>query len=340
MMKQFEITKEGDLLDQKGRVNQAGYAKDLVLRYNREMVKASKWRIKEWDYYLIGNKDFAVSLTVADNSYMGLAGAQFFDFVQQKKLDFSKIIPLTKGKMNLPTHSEKGDIIYQNQKVSIHIQSFDTHKRLYCKIPNFDGSRAFELDVNLFYQNQDSMVIATPFKENEKAFYYNQKVNNLEAAGRLKIGETQYNLDHMMGVLDWGRGVWTYDNTWYWSSASTKLADGSLFGFNLGYGFGDTSKATENMVFYQGKAYKLNDVDFGIPASSYLNTWHFTSSDQAIDLKFEPIYDNRTDLNVGVIRQDAHQVFGLFSGYVVIDQEKKIGVNQLFGFAEKVRFKW
>ena len=22
------------------------------------------------------------------------------------------------------------------------------------------------------------------------------------------------------GVLDWGRGVWTYKNTWYWGSAS------------------------------------------------------------------------------------------------------------------------
>ena len=339
-MKQFEITGKGNLLDQKGHMNQAGYAKDLVLTYDRKMIKASKWRIKEWDYYLIGNKEFAVSLTVADNSYMGLAGAQFFDFKHQKKYDFSKIIPLPAGRLNLPTHSKIGDISYQNQKISISIQSHETHKELYCKIPNFADDRTFELNAKLFYRNRDSMVIATPFVENEKAFYYNQKVNNLEAAGMLTIGDQHYNLDNIMGVLDWGRGVWTYDNTWYWSSASTILEDGSLFGFNLGYGFGDTSKATENMVFYQGKAYKLNDVDFGIPSSSYLSVWHFTSSDKSIDLKFEPIYDNGTNLNLGVLKQDAHQVFGLFSGYIEIEQKKKIEVNQVFGFAEKVHFKW
>ena len=36
-------------------------------------------------------------------------------------------------------------------------------------------------------------------------------------------------------------------------------------GFNIGYGFGDTSNATENMVFYNGKAHKLEDVKFNIP---------------------------------------------------------------------------
>jgi hypothetical protein len=25
------------------------------------------------------------------------------------------------------------------------------------------------------------------------------------------------------GVLDWGRGVWTYSNTWYWASMSGEL---------------------------------------------------------------------------------------------------------------------
>ena len=44
--------------------------------------------------------------------------------------------------------------------------------------------------------------------------------------------------------MDWGRGVWTYHNTWYWSSASGEL-DGVPFGWNLGYGFGDTAAATE-----------------------------------------------------------------------------------------------
>ena len=38
-----------------------------------------------------------------------------------------------------------------------------------------------------------------------------------------------------------------------------------LVGFNLGYGFGNTEKATENMIFVDGKASKLEQVTFQIP---------------------------------------------------------------------------
>ncbi len=43
------------------------------------------------------------------------------------------------------------------------------------------------------------------------------------------------------------------------------LVDGVPFGWNIGYGFGDTSAATENMLFYNGKAHKLHSVQFHIP---------------------------------------------------------------------------
>jgi len=339
-MKQFEITEKGNLLDQQGRVAQAGYAKDLILQYDRQMVQASKLRIKEWDYYFVGNKDFGVSMTIADNSYMGLAGVEFYDFANQKQLDFRHVSILPLGKMNMPTDSRTGDIIYEHRKIQMSMKSYQTHKEISCSIPNFDGGKTFELDVKLYYRNEDSMVIATPFAEKEKAFYYNQKVNNLEAEGVLKIGDEAYDLMNMQGVLDWGRGVWTYNNTWYWSSASGRLEDGTLFGFNLGYGFSDRSMATENMVFYKGKAYKLNDVDFGVSDSGYMDPWHFTSSDKAVNMTFQPIHHKDVDINLGVFRHNPNQVFGLFSGYIKINGEEKIEMNDFFGFAEKVHNKW
>ena len=30
------------------------------------------------------------------------------------------------------------------------------------------------------------------------------------------------------GTLDWGRGVWTYDNTWYWGSGNGTIGRESL----------------------------------------------------------------------------------------------------------------
>ena len=60
---------------------------------------------------------------------------------------------------------------------------------------------------------------ATPWADKPKAFYYNQKINCLPASGCIRLGEEQWRFrpEDAMGVLDWGRGVWTYDNIWYLS---------------------------------------------------------------------------------------------------------------------------
>ena len=125
------------------------------------------------------------------------------------------------------------------------------------------------------------MTIATPF-DKKAHFYFNQKINCLRAEGRVNYKGIDYTFqkEDSFGVLDWGRGVWTYKNTWYWGSGSGQVA-GVPFGFNIGYGFGDTSAATENMLFYAGKAHKLSEVVFNIPTDSngkddYLKPWTFT----------------------------------------------------------------
>ncbi|MEG0320159.1 MAG: DUF2804 family protein, partial [Niameybacter sp.] len=66
---QREIGTRGKLLNEQGKLNEVGYATSLVLEYSREDIQASKWRIKEWDYYLMMNKSYGAALTIADNGY-------------------------------------------------------------------------------------------------------------------------------------------------------------------------------------------------------------------------------------------------------------------------------
>ena len=82
-MKQNQLG-NGKLLNVYGNLNEAGYAFSLVKEYNRKDIKASKFRIKEWDYYYIGNNSFGVAFTIADNSYMALGSVSLLDFVNKK----------------------------------------------------------------------------------------------------------------------------------------------------------------------------------------------------------------------------------------------------------------
>ena len=167
----------------------------------------------------------------------------------------------------------------------------------------------------------------------------------MAASGIVSIGETEYifNKKDSAAVLDWGRGIWTYSNTWYWSSLNTYV-DGESFGFNLGYGFGDTSAATENMLFYKGKAHKLDQVDFGLPTKDgkddYYGVWNFTSNDNRVTLRFEPIIDRASCTDIKLIKSDQHQVFGRFYGDCILDDGTIITLTGQIGFAEKVSNKW
>ena len=50
---QKELTNAGPLLNERGELCEAGYARRLIKAYDRRAIKAAAHRIKEWDYYLI-----------------------------------------------------------------------------------------------------------------------------------------------------------------------------------------------------------------------------------------------------------------------------------------------
>lgn len=154
----------------------------------------------------------------------------------------------------------------------------------------------------------------------------------------------EFKADSAMGVLDWGRGVWTYQNTWYWGSASGRV--GSVpFGMNLGYGFGDTSAATENMLFYNGRAHKLEHVTFSIPMGAegredYVTPWKVEDNQGRLLLTFTPFLDRASRTGAVLIESDQHQVFGHFDGTVELDDGTGLEIRHLLGFAEKVKNRW
>ena len=363
---QHEIKERHALLDDKGHLIEAGYARELLLEYDRSSIKAGSLRIKEWDYYLITAEDFAVALTIADNSYMGLDSISLLDFKEGWEQTTSPILFMTRGKRNLPPSSEHGDVMANGKNYFIHFEHHSNYRLLRFQMDKFKDGKPIRGEIRLENPKQDSMVIATPFKEKDTAFYYNQKIIAMPASGKVEFDGREYNFGEgtSFGMLDWGRGVWTYKNTWYWGAAQGMLG-GHRFGWNIGYGFGDTSAASENMLFYDGVAHKLGNVTFHIPSANreytthggcctvsgqkvetqdkvddYMSPWLFTSDDGRFEMNFVPVMDRASKTDLKLICSDQHQVFGHFTGKAVLDDGTELKIKDFFGFAEKVMNKW
>ncbi|NLI53316.1 MAG: DUF2804 domain-containing protein [Clostridiales bacterium] len=339
------LLSRGPLLDPSGALAEAGYATSLVKSYDRKAIRGGATRIKEWDYYLIYNGRYGVALTIADNSYMGLLSASFLDFEAKTERTFSPMFWLPFGKTHFPASSESGDVVKQVKDASGSFTHEAGGRRLKFHLDRFDGDLPFDCDILLTNAPRDTMVIATPFAEKKTAFYYNQKIIAMRAAGSFTIGGTTRTFDptDSFGMLDWGRGVWTYENTWYWG-AGQGVVDGRVVGFNLGYGFGDVSAASENMLFIDGVCHKLDRLTFNIPEKDgredYLSPWTFTSNDGRFETAFTPILDRAACTSVGPLLSDQHQVFGYMDGAIGADDGNTIELRHFLCFAEKVHNKW
>ncbi len=309
------------------------------------MIKAPKWRIKEWDYYLVMGRNFAGAFTISDDGYIGLQSVSLLNFKEGWEHTETILNAFPMGKFKLPPSSDEGTIRYDDGRLKMTFYKGPGKRGIACRYRNFWNGKTFSCKIELEQPRMDTMVIATPWKEDRHAFYYNQKINTMRASGWMRFDGKEYRFDPEkdFGTLDWGRGVWTYDNRWYWGSGNG-VVDGKPFGFNIGYGFGDTSAASENMLFYDGVAHKLNQVAFEIPMKDgkedYLSPWKFTSDDHRFEMDFEPIMDRCANIDLGVICSDQHQVFGRFTGRAMLDGGREIHIRQFPGFAEKVRNKW
>ncbi|MEG1645777.1 MAG: DUF2804 domain-containing protein [Clostridia bacterium] len=343
---QNEIKQKGNLLNDKGFLNEAGYAKTLQLNYDRNQIKSCKLKIKEWDYYIVTDGKIAVAFTIADNSYMGLYSVSYLDFEKNIQHTKTQMKFFTLGKTKLPSTSQTGDVAINLKNMQISFTKTESSRVLKCHCEKLDGANNFDCELVLTDFPKESMVIASPFVNGGKCFYYNQKINCMRAEGTVNLGGIKHTFDknNATGTLDWGRGVWKYDNTWYWGSMSAILQNGDKVGFNIGYGFADTTSATEDMIFFNGTSHKLDRVIWDIPQKDgkedFLQPWKFTSTDNRFNLTFTPVMDRFAHMNVGVLLTNQHQVFGKFNGELVLDDKKVVKINDVLGFAEKVRNKY
>ncbi|MBX9753927.1 MAG: DUF2804 domain-containing protein [Pseudomonadaceae bacterium] len=342
---QHEILAPLSLLQRNGTLTEPGWARQPHWHYQRNQVQASNWRIKEWDYYaVVSPQQFAFCLTASNLGYVGLYALCFVDLVSGRSWQIDALQALPLGRQNFPETAESGEIRFRSDKLSLSIQRIAGEHRLRFSSPKMPGPHGQGIDGELYFRlppRQESLNIATSWPRQRKAFYYNSKFNCLAVSGDFRYAGKHYQLSPVrdLGVLDWGRGVWTYRNTWYWASASG-FVDGEPFGLNFGYGFSDRSQASENLLLYRGRAHKLDQVEFHFDRKNWTKPWQISSNDGRVALEFVPRVDRNSKLNLLLIASEQHQVFGHFSGRVSLDNGQVLQLSHLPGFAEEVRNRW
>ena len=194
-------------------------------------------RIKEGTYQ-ISNDRYTVQIVFGDISFAGFGSFAFFDRETGEREDALSVIPLTFGKMNMPRTTEtphKISVGYAGTK--LRVVAAKNKRYLTADIRARRNRIKADLELEVM-DGLESLVMAVPFEDLPGYFYLNQKMNSMPVKGYVEIGSRifEFSPQNSFAVLDWGRGVWPYKCHWYWGNGTTRLEDGSLFGFEIGWG--------------------------------------------------------------------------------------------------------
>lgn len=343
---EHELIEPGKLLNPDGSLAQVGWSRQPLLDCNLENARFYRikplqfLRIKRWDYYAVFTPRLFFSATIAHLGYAGNIFVYVVDFEQKAYHEEGLVIPMGRG-IELPRNSDDGVARYEGKDVRLFFHTSAGKHRLEVSWKQFEKGRGIEAEVVLNrLPKHESMNIVIPFGKGR--FYFNRKINCMPAEGFVKYGERTENLlpNDSVGSLDWGRGIWEYRSFWNWASASGFLPDRRTIGLNLGRGFGDTSRATENAIILDGRIHKLGEVTIDYTADDYMRPWRFTDVEGRLNLTFTPFLERVARTNLGIIFSEVHQMFGHYSGTTVLEDGAVLHIDGLRGFAEEHHARW
>lgn len=341
---QKEYTAPTPLLAVDGKLLCPGWARHTVFNYDRRRVR-HPLRRKEWDFYQLSDGHYMAQVSFANISLGGYASAVLVDLREGRTLA-SAMGPFVGGKDRyvLPARGDvPGTVAFTVGGATFRTVTTAERRTLFFEK---DGVRcSFEMDR---LPEQENITTVLPFKNMPDRYFMTAKENSMPCAGSFSYdgGKVDFSKEDTFCVMDWGRVCTPYRLVWYWGNGSQYLcgADGKrhIFGFEITWGIGDESAATETCLFFDGKAHKIDAVDvetFPKP-DKYMQPWRFLSRDGRFDLTMTPFYDHHSDLNIGVMRMHSHQVHGLWNGTATLDDGTVLDIRDMYAFCEYVENRW
>jgi hypothetical protein len=343
-----ELTAPVDLCAPDGRrLNPAakGWSRRPLHRANLRGV----WgRTKRWDYWAIQSEDLIVAVTMADIDYLGLVTIDWIEPHSHRSGGRSAIAPLGRG-IDLPELACSGGLTHRSRHLALDIAYADDATTITATWTERDG-RAGSVDVVVAQpEGHESLNVVIPWSDTR--FQFTSKHQGRPAVGTVTYDGRTVSLGGdgrrgeggapAWGVLDVGRGRWPYRTTWNWGGGAGTSTDGAAIGLQLGAKWTDGTGFTENGVFVDGRLHKIGDeLEWDYDWDRPMSPWRVRSADGSLDVTLEPVHDRHAPIDLLVLKTEAHQVFGRWTGVVTDERGDRHQVEDILGFVEESRSRW
>lgn len=337
-----EITEPIALAINSGRrLNPAarGWSRHLLQTANQR----GHWgRKKRWDYWSIQAGDLLLSGVVANLDFMGTADVWWRD-LSTNATGGRGCSAIGGRRFVLPdvAGSEPIEVESKNFRCAIHDdeKGNTSIEASWTEPSGAPGKLSALIEMP---PGHETLNVVIPWSDS--LYQFTSKHQARPARGTLQVGDDMWKFgdsDDAWGVIDIGRGRWPYRTIWNWGGGAGRANNGSVIGLQVGGKWTVGTGATENGVFVGGRLSKIGrELEWTYDWHNPMKPWRVRDSEGQIDATLIPRFDKYGLIDAKIIRRETHQVFGVWSGYVVDDNGVRYDFEDMQGFAEESRARW
>ncbi|MFF5483937.1 DUF2804 domain-containing protein [Streptomyces virginiae] len=307
-------------------------------------------RTKRWEYWCVTTPTHLVALTVSDLDYLALNSIYVLEYgTGGREFERTAIVPGGCGVRLPDTVAGAADPasaslvvgpprpVRGQVRIEIHAEGPATRLRARCVDPR---GRPVEVDLVVgMPAGHETLSVVVPW--DERRFQYTSKHTARPATGTVRIADDVLAFgEDAWGTLD-GRGRWPRSVVWNWGAASGRT-DGRTVGLQFGGRWTRGTGATENALCVDGRISKIGqELEWRWSRGDHLAPWSIRSpGTDRVDLVFTPFHNRSTRTDIGLLANRTDQCFGHYTGSIRTDDDERIEVDRLLGWAEDVRMRW
>lgn len=269
--------------------------------FNSKLLPRRRTERKAWIYLGFFSRDFYTGVAIVDAGFIASAFCYVY-FPAEKYFQETKItLPMGFGRDFDATLSDSWrlgpyEMLPTQDKIVVNIRG------------EFDLSATFNLK-----RNGLSTIAAS---EGARPFHFTYKEMALATEGEFIFKGRRQKFSGEYGILDYTKGYPPRRTEWNWLSMVGKTESGKSLAVNLVDKF---NNGIENAMWVDGKPIPLSTAHFHYIRPADKSIWRILTRDNIFEARFRPFGARGEDLNVGLMRSQFVQPYGLFDGVVKID---------------------
>lgn len=308
--------------------NSVGWSKNIFSNCD---IDSGYFRKKIWNHYMWINENYICVIAIVKLDYVGLIFIDFYDINKNKEIHKNVTVLLCNG---IIIHNSIGSYAhYQNKDMYLNIIRIDDKLHIMLKWDEVD------IDANIMLQNESLNVL---IQWSEKKFHYTSKQLPLKSKGYIFIGKEdneKFELENSVGFIDYGRGIWEREKSWYWLTCGFENEE-TIVGLNLSGKLTDNNDLNENAIIINNLVYKIySDIKFEKIDENNWTIKNESSEYESIDLKFTIInMHNKVNKKI-FIKYNLKQNIGRISGVVKL-HDKYVEFKEIICLFDDYYVKW